>query len=39
MFLLGGVRLTTERFAAYRTTRQARSVHVVNQPLLAHAAS
>jgi H+-transporting ATPase len=39
MFVLGGVRLTTERFAAYRTARQARSVHVVNQSLLPHAAS
>jgi H+-transporting ATPase len=39
MFVLGGVRLLTERFAACRTTRQAKSLHVVNQPLQQHAAS
>jgi H+-transporting ATPase len=33
MFVLGGVRITTERFATYRTARQARSVRIVNQPL------
>jgi H+-transporting ATPase len=33
MFVLGGIRLLTERFTAYRTARQARSVHVVNQSL------
>ena len=33
MFVLGGVRMTTERFATYRTARQARSVRIVNQPL------
>ncbi|HXW49563.1 MAG TPA: hypothetical protein VEK31_08985 [Xanthobacteraceae bacterium] len=38
IFVLGGVRLATERFAAYRTTRQAESVLVVNQPLRLHAA-
>jgi hypothetical protein len=32
-FVLGGVRLITERFATYRTGRQARSVHVVSQSL------
>jgi H+-transporting ATPase len=39
MFVLGAVRLLTERFAAYRTARQAKSVHIVNQPLQLHAAS
>jgi H+-transporting ATPase len=39
IFVLGGARLLTERFSAYRTTRQARSVHVVNQSLQPHAAS
>src|SRR5262249_34828232 len=39
MFVLGAVRLQTERFAAYRTKRQARSVHIVNQTLQPHAAS
>jgi H+-transporting ATPase len=39
MFLLGGVRLLTERFVAYRTARQARSMHIVNQSLRLHAAS
>jgi H+-transporting ATPase len=33
MFVLGGVRLIAERFATYRTARQARSMHIVNQPL------
>ncbi len=33
MFVLGAVRLTAERFATYRTARQARSVHIVNQAL------
>ena len=33
MFALGGVRLITERFATYRTVRQARSIHVVSQSL------
>jgi H+-transporting ATPase len=39
MFVLGGVRLLTERFAAYRTARQTRSVHLVSQSLLPHMAS
>ena len=39
MFVLGGVRLLSERFAAYRTARQARSMHIVNQSLRLHAAS
>ena len=39
MFVLGGVRLLSERFAAYRTARQARSVHIVNQSLRLHASS
>jgi H+-transporting ATPase len=34
MFVLGGVRLLTERFAAYRTARQATSAQLVNQSLL-----
>ena len=38
-FVLGGVRLITERFAAYRTARQARSVHIVSQSLQPHVAS
>jgi H+-transporting ATPase len=33
MFVLGGVRLLTERIAAYRTSRQAKSVRIVNQSL------
>jgi H+-transporting ATPase len=37
MFVLGGVRLLTERFLTYRTTRQATSVDLVNQPLRLHA--
>src|SRR6516164_1511212 len=39
MFVLGGVRLLSERFAAYRTARQARSMHLVNQSLRLHATS
>jgi H+-transporting ATPase len=39
MFVLGGVRLLSERFAAYRTARQARSMHIVNQSLRLHASS
>jgi H+-transporting ATPase len=39
MFVLGGVRLITERFAAYRTARQARSAHIVSQSLLPLAVS
>jgi H+-transporting ATPase len=39
MFVLGGVRLLSERFVAYRTARQARSMHIVNQSLRLHAAS
>src|SRR5262249_43713672 len=39
MFVLGGVRLLSERFAAYRTTRQAKSMHIVNQSLRLHASS
>jgi H+-transporting ATPase len=37
MFVLGGVRLLTERFATYRTARQATSAYVVNEPLRLHA--
>ena len=39
MFVLGGVRLITERYAAYRTARQVRSVHIVSQSLQPHMAS
>ena len=39
MFVLGGVRLITERFAAYRTVRYIRSADTVNQSLRLHAAS
>jgi hypothetical protein len=39
MFVLGGVRLLSERFAAYRTTQQAKSMHIVNQSLRLHASS
>ena len=39
MFVLGGVRLLSERFAAYRTARQARSMHIVNQSLRLHASA
>ena len=39
MFVLGGIRLLTERFATYRTAQQTRSVHLVNQSLRLHAAS
>jgi H+-transporting ATPase len=33
MFVLGGVRLITERFADYRTARQVLSADVVNRSL------
>jgi H+-transporting ATPase len=39
MFVLGGVRLLTERFADDRTARQARSMQIVNQSLRLHATS
>jgi H+-transporting ATPase len=39
MFVLGGVRLIAERFATYRTVRQARSVHIVSQSLGPQSAS
>jgi H+-transporting ATPase len=39
MFVLGSVRLMTERFAAYRTARQAKSGDLVNQSLRLRAAS
>jgi len=39
MFVLGGIRLLTERFATYRTAQQTRSVHLVNQSLRLRAAS
>jgi len=39
MFVLGGVRLITERFASYRTARHTRSVAIVNQSLRLQAAS
>jgi H+-transporting ATPase len=38
MFVLGGVRLITERVAAYATARRARSVHIVTQSLQPHVA-
>jgi H+-transporting ATPase len=39
MFVLGAVRLITERFATYRTARQVKSTNLVNRPLHLHAAS
>jgi H+-transporting ATPase len=39
MFVLGGVRLVTERFATYRTTEQTKSALMVNEPLRGFAAS
>jgi H+-transporting ATPase len=39
MFVLGGVRIITERFAAYRTTRQVTSADLVNQRLALHVAA
>jgi H+-transporting ATPase len=39
MFVLGGVRLVTERFATYRTTGQSKSALMVNEPLRGFAAS
>ncbi len=39
MFVLGGVRLITERVAAYGTARQARSAHIVSQSLQPYGAS
>lgn len=33
MFVMGGVRLITERFADYRTARHLKSTAIVNQPL------
>jgi H+-transporting ATPase len=33
MFVLGGARLITERFSAYRTVRQAKSTRLINQVL------
>jgi H+-transporting ATPase len=36
MFILGGVRLLTERFVDYRTARHLQSAAVVNQPLQPH---
>jgi hypothetical protein len=38
MFVLGGIRLLTERFTAYETARQERSAEMVNQALRLHAA-
>jgi hypothetical protein len=38
MFLLCGVRLLTERFVAYRTARQQRSLALVNSSLRGHQA-
>jgi H+-transporting ATPase len=37
MFLLGAVRLITERFVDFRTARHIRSLEVVNQSLQTHA--
>jgi H+-transporting ATPase len=39
MFVLGAVRLIAEKFATYRTARQARSVHIVNESLGPRAAA
>ena len=39
MFVLGGVRLITERVAAYGTTRQLTSAHIVSQSLQPYVAS
>ena len=39
MFVLGGIRLLTERLASYQTAHQARSVDLVNQSLRTQAAS
>jgi H+-transporting ATPase len=39
MFVLGAVRLIAERFATYRTARQARSVRIVNESLGPRAAA
>jgi hypothetical protein len=39
MFVLGGVRLITERFTTYRTVRQAKSVQLINQSLRHQAAA
>jgi H+-transporting ATPase len=39
MFVLGGVRLIAENFAAYRTRQHVSSTNVVNQPLRLQAAS
>jgi H+-transporting ATPase len=39
MFVLGAVRLIAEKFATYRTARQARSVHIVNESLGPQAAA
>ncbi|MGO9062375.1 MAG: hypothetical protein ACLQU2_34190 [Candidatus Binataceae bacterium] len=36
MFILGGVRLITDRFVNYRTVRHVKSVEVVNQSLQPH---
>jgi H+-transporting ATPase len=36
MFVLGAVRLITERFATYRTTRHIKHAKVVNQSLQPH---
>jgi hypothetical protein len=38
MFVLGGVRLMTEQFAAYRTARHSKSAALVNQSLPPHIA-
>jgi H+-transporting ATPase len=38
MFVLGGVRLLTERFATYRTAEQVTSSRLVNEPLRLYAA-
>jgi hypothetical protein len=39
MFVLGGVRLITERVAAYATARRAKGVHIVTQSLQPYVAS
>jgi len=39
MFVLGGVRLITERFTTYRTVRQVKSTQLMNQPLQPQTAS
>ena len=39
MFVLGAVRLITERFATYRTARHVKSVAMLNRSLQPHVAA